>query len=96
LVLRHGSQLLFPLEINTFSYANFSECNAPDCQLAFGPGCDGNKVPAGSSTSSIARTKVGSVPYGGAGIYDCGVAGGQLDFGSLPSMKTDVCLQTLP
>ncbi len=50
-------------------------CAAPDCQLQYGTGCDGNKVPAGTSTSSIARPVLGSVPYGGAGIYDCVVPG---------------------
>jgi peptidoglycan/xylan/chitin deacetylase (PgdA/CDA1 family) len=33
--------------------------------------CDGNQVPAGNSTASIARPLLGSIPYGGAGIYDC-------------------------
>lgn len=28
-------------------------------------------MPAGMSTSSVDRTKVGNVPYGGAGIYSC-------------------------
>ena len=46
-------------------------CNAPDCQINYGPGCDGNKIPAGADTSTITRTKVGSIPYGGVGIYDC-------------------------
>ncbi|KAI9892348.1 MAG: hypothetical protein M1814_001549 [Vezdaea aestivalis] len=50
-------------------------CSAPDCQITYGPGCDGNKVPAGGSTSGIARPLVGSQPYGGAGIYDCVVNG---------------------
>ncbi|KAE8450181.1 hypothetical protein EG329_006962 [Mollisiaceae sp. DMI_Dod_QoI] len=47
----------------------------PDCQLAYGPGCDGNQSPSGASTASIARPVLGSQPYGGAGIYDCLVAG---------------------
>jgi peptidoglycan/xylan/chitin deacetylase (PgdA/CDA1 family) len=46
-------------------------CEAPDCQISYGPGCDGNKKPAGADTSSVARPKLGSVAYGGAGIYDC-------------------------
>ncbi|KAK3081743.1 hypothetical protein LTS18_003215 [Coniosporium uncinatum] len=50
-------------------------CNAPDCQFNYGPACDANIKPAGSDTSSVARPKLGSVPYGGAGIYDCNVAG---------------------
>jgi len=50
-------------------------CTSPDCQINYGPACDGNKVPSGVSTARIARPKLGSVPYGGAGIYDCAVAG---------------------
>ncbi|KAL2068366.1 hypothetical protein VTL71DRAFT_16464 [Oculimacula yallundae] len=50
-------------------------CAAPDCQFQYGPGCDANKVPAGASTAGIARPLLGSVPYGGAGIYDCAVPG---------------------
>lgn len=51
-------------------------CAAPDCQLAYGPACDGNQVPSGNSTAGIKRPQIGAVPYGGAGIYDCAVAGG--------------------
>ncbi|KAK6196990.1 hypothetical protein LQW54_011007 [Pestalotiopsis sp. IQ-011] len=50
-------------------------CEAPDCQLSYGPGCDGNSKPTGVNTSTIARPKVGSVEYGGIGIYDCVNAG---------------------
>ena len=50
-------------------------CAAPDCQINFGSGCDGNQVPTGASTATIARPKVGSIPYGGLGIYDCAVNG---------------------
>lgn len=46
-------------------------CSAPDCQFRYGTGCDANKVPPGPKTSNVARTKVGSVAYGGAGIYSC-------------------------
>ncbi|KAI1824409.1 carbohydrate-binding module family 18 [Xylaria intraflava] len=46
-------------------------CSAPDCQINYGPGCDGNQKPAGTDTSGIARPKLGNVPYGGVGIYDC-------------------------
>jgi len=46
-------------------------CTAPDCQLNYGPGCDGNKKPSGVDTSGIARPKLGKVQYGGVGIYDC-------------------------
>jgi peptidoglycan/xylan/chitin deacetylase (PgdA/CDA1 family) len=50
-------------------------CYAPGCDYKYGPGCPDNAVPAGTSTSSITRTKVGSVAYGGAGIYSCVTAG---------------------
>jgi hypothetical protein len=46
-------------------------CNAPDCQTAYGPGCDANKAPSGVNTSSIARTKFGTVLWGGTGVYHC-------------------------
>ncbi|KAK7751312.1 hypothetical protein SLS62_006718 [Diatrype stigma] len=46
-------------------------CLSPDCQLNYGSGCDGNQKPDGVDTSDIERTKVGDVPYGGVGIYDC-------------------------
>lgn len=46
-------------------------CWAPDCQIDFGPGCDGNKNPRGEDTSDVPRPKVGNVPYGGTGIYRC-------------------------
>lgn len=47
------------------------DCQAPDCQFRFGPACDANKIPPGQNTSTITRTKVGSVSYGGVGIYSC-------------------------
>ncbi|KAK3375148.1 hypothetical protein B0H63DRAFT_526423 [Podospora didyma] len=46
-------------------------CSAPDCQINYGPGCDGNKKPSGLDTSGVARPKAGAALYGGAGIYDC-------------------------
>ncbi|KAJ4382155.1 hypothetical protein N0V86_002484 [Didymella sp. IMI 355093] len=46
-------------------------CYSPGCDYKYGPGCPENVTPAGTNTSSIARTKVGSVQYGGAGIYNC-------------------------
>lgn len=46
-------------------------CYSPGCNYKYGPGCSENITPAGASTSTVARTKVGSVPYGGAGIYSC-------------------------
>ncbi|KAN0103372.1 family 4 carbohydrate esterase [Hyaloscypha variabilis] len=50
-------------------------CAAPDCQFLYGPACDANTVPAGNSTAGIARPQLGTIPYGGAGIYDCLVPG---------------------
>lgn len=50
-------------------------CTAPDCQLNYGSGCDGNQKPSGTDTSKIARPKLGRVQYGGVGIYDCVVNG---------------------
>jgi hypothetical protein len=46
-------------------------CAGPDCQLDYGTGCDAFQVPPGPVTSNVARPKLGSVPYGGVGIYDC-------------------------
>lgn len=50
-------------------------CYAPGCNYEFGPGCPDNKTPAGSDTSSVSRTQLGSTPYGGEGIYQCTVPG---------------------
>ncbi len=50
-------------------------CLSPDCQLNYGSGCDGNQKPDGVDTSDIERPKIGDVPYGGAGIYDCEIDG---------------------
>ncbi|KAF2645096.1 glycoside hydrolase/deacetylase [Massarina eburnea CBS 473.64] len=46
-------------------------CYSPGCQYKYGPGCPENITPAGDSTASVARDKLGSVEYGGAGIYQC-------------------------
>ncbi|KAI1213456.1 uncharacterized protein F4807DRAFT_266028 [Annulohypoxylon truncatum] len=46
-------------------------CTSPDCQINYGPACDGNIQPSGADTSTIPRSKVGKVQYGGVGIYDC-------------------------
>ncbi|KAF2735444.1 chitin binding protein-like protein [Polyplosphaeria fusca] len=46
-------------------------CAAPDCLLDYGPGCDANKTPSGASTANVARPQLGSVTYGGEGIYAC-------------------------
>lgn len=47
------------------------DCQSPDCNFEFGPGCDGNKVPGGGSTRDTPRTKLGNQVYGGEGIYSC-------------------------
>ncbi|RYP49182.1 hypothetical protein DL768_005060 [Monosporascus sp. mg162] len=50
-------------------------CLAPDCQISYGPACDGNVRPNGVDTSTVPRPRVGNVPYGGVGIYDCETVG---------------------
>ncbi|KAK8055804.1 Chitin deacetylase [Apiospora rasikravindrae] len=50
-------------------------CKAPDCLFQFGPACDANKVPSGTNTTTLPRSKLGSVAYGGAGIYACAKKG---------------------
>ncbi|KAK8123514.1 chitin deacetylase [Apiospora kogelbergensis] len=71
-------------------------CTAPDCQLNYGPGCDGNKKPSGVDTSGIARPKLGKVQYGGVGIYDCVTNGDiALTFDDGPYNFTDVLLDKL-
>ncbi|KAK6828325.1 polysaccharide deacetylase [Apiospora arundinis] len=51
-----------------------SFCASPDCQLSYGPACDGNQVPPGSDTSRVPRPRFGAVPYG-ASITHCTVNG---------------------
>ncbi|KAJ4377693.1 hypothetical protein N0V83_000522 [Neocucurbitaria cava] len=46
-------------------------CYSPGCQYQYGPGCPDNAIPAGTNTSTVTRTKLGSVAYGGDGIYGC-------------------------
>ncbi|KAK0737018.1 hypothetical protein B0T21DRAFT_364242 [Apiosordaria backusii] len=71
-------------------------CSAPDCQLNYGSGCDGNKKPSGPDTSGVARPKFGSVLYGGAGIYDCVTAGDvALTFDDGPYLYTNDLLDKL-
>ncbi|KAK1751690.1 hypothetical protein QBC47DRAFT_433673 [Echria macrotheca] len=71
-------------------------CQAPDCQINYGSGCDGNQKPKGQDTSSIPRPKLGSVLYGGAGIYDC-VKNGDiaLTFDDGPYIYTNTLLDKL-
>ncbi|KAK2038719.1 glycoside hydrolase/deacetylase [Colletotrichum somersetense] len=46
-------------------------CRSPDCLINYGPACDGNQKPTGRDTSNDPRPLLGSIPYGGLGIYDC-------------------------
>ncbi|KAK5167276.1 hypothetical protein LTR04_007397 [Oleoguttula sp. CCFEE 6159] len=58
--------------------------------------CDDNTVPPGTSTSTIARPLLGSVPYGGAGIYDCTVPGTiAITYDDGPYIYTDHVLDIL-
>jgi hypothetical protein len=42
--------------------------------MAYSTGCDGHKQPAGELTAGVPRFKSNpSIPYGGAGIYECKV-----------------------
>ncbi|RMZ71623.1 chitin binding [Pyrenophora seminiperda CCB06] len=50
-------------------------CFSPGCLYQFGPGCPENQTPAGTNTSTIARTKLGNIEYGGNGIYSCSTPG---------------------
>ncbi|KAK3505136.1 glycoside hydrolase/deacetylase [Neurospora crassa] len=71
-------------------------CTAPDCQINYGPGCDGNQKPSGPDTSGVARPKVGKVLYGGGGIYDCVIDGGiALTFDDGPYLYTNDLLDKL-
>ncbi|KAI1503223.1 glycoside hydrolase/deacetylase [Biscogniauxia marginata] len=71
-------------------------CQAPACQWEYGSGCDANKVPAGTNTSTISRPSLGNVLVGGEGIYGCvndGVAALTYDDG--PSAYTSDLLDLL-
>ncbi|KAI0132879.1 hypothetical protein BJ170DRAFT_264509 [Xylariales sp. AK1849] len=72
-----------------------SFCGAPDCQLSFGPACDGNQVPTGQDTSSIPRPTFGNVPYG-VSISHCSVNGKvALTFDDGPYIYTSELLDIL-
>lgn len=71
-------------------------CAAPDCQINYGSGCDGNKKPDGVDTASVSRPKVGKVLYGGAGIYECVTTGDiALTFDDGPYLYTNDLLDKL-
>ncbi|KAI1877616.1 hypothetical protein JX265_003624 [Neoarthrinium moseri] len=70
-------------------------CSAPDCQLSFGPACDGNQAPTGSDTSKVPRPVLGNVPYG-VSISHCTVNGKvALTFDDGPYIYTSELLDTL-
>lgn len=48
-----------------------AHCYSPGCDYKYGPACPENITPKGTNTSSIPRPKVGSIPYGGTGIFKC-------------------------
>jgi len=50
-------------------------CDAPYCQYKYGPACDDNATPAGTDTSTVPRPVLGSIEYGGAGIWNCSKPG---------------------
>ncbi|KAK4044010.1 hypothetical protein C8A01DRAFT_43171 [Parachaetomium inaequale] len=71
-------------------------CSAPDCQINYSTSCDANQKPAGADTSTVARPKLGSVLYGGGGIYDCVKAGDiALTFDDGPYIYTNDLLDKL-
>ncbi|KAF2461186.1 hypothetical protein BDY21DRAFT_383901 [Lineolata rhizophorae] len=49
----------------------YEYCWSPQCQFEYGSGCDTWDVPSGETTENVERAKIGSVFYGGAGIYSC-------------------------
>ncbi|KAK3357418.1 hypothetical protein B0T25DRAFT_449731 [Lasiosphaeria hispida] len=71
-------------------------CNAPDCQINYGSGCDGNKKPTGEDTFGVPRPKLGTTLYGGAGIYECVKVGDiALTFDDGPYLYTNDLLDKL-
>jgi len=55
-----------------------------------------NQKPAGADTSGVARPKLGSVLYGGAGVYDCKRTGDiALTFDDGPYLYTNDLLDKL-
>jgi peptidoglycan/xylan/chitin deacetylase (PgdA/CDA1 family) len=57
--------------VSGFCGTTDNHCYSPGCKYKYGPKCAENNPPAGSNTSSISREKIGSVPYGGDGIFRC-------------------------
>jgi peptidoglycan/xylan/chitin deacetylase (PgdA/CDA1 family) len=46
-------------------------CVAPGSLFDFGDAADANVLPSGGSTRNTPRLKLGTVSYGGTGIYAC-------------------------
>ncbi|KAH6892600.1 hypothetical protein B0T10DRAFT_483971 [Thelonectria olida] len=75
--------------------SNEDYCDGSSCQLDYSDGCDTFKKPSGSSTASIARPKIGSVPYGSI-ITKCAQAGAvALTFDDGPYIYTSEILDIL-
>ncbi|KAF1811657.1 glycoside hydrolase/deacetylase [Eremomyces bilateralis CBS 781.70] len=75
---------------------NSSYCSAPNCQYQYGSGCGTNEKPSGPDTFNTDRPHLGSVPYGGAGIYHCTVPGTvALTYDDGPSIYTNAVLDLL-
>ncbi|KAI5465418.1 hypothetical protein BGZ63DRAFT_103798 [Mariannaea sp. PMI_226] len=70
-------------------------CSGSDCQLDYSDSCDTFFGPGGESTESIARPKVGSVPYGSI-ITQCTESGViALTFDDGPYLYTEAILDVL-
>lgn len=48
-------------------------CQAPDCLIDYGSGCDALTTPAGESTLNVARDRIGQIPYAYEPIFNCKV-----------------------
>ncbi|KAF2431388.1 chitin deacetylase, partial [Tothia fuscella] len=72
-------------------------CHSPECQLDFGPACDGNRGPSTSSTLGVPRSKVNNgIEYGGAGLFKCTVPGVvAITYDDGPSEFTPLILELL-
>jgi peptidoglycan/xylan/chitin deacetylase (PgdA/CDA1 family) len=66
-----SAQPLLPILIYTDCGTTANHCYSPGCDWKYGPGCPENQHPEGQNTSSIPRPKLGSVSYGGTGIWKC-------------------------
>ncbi|QSS53029.1 chitin deacetylase [Histoplasma capsulatum var. duboisii H88] len=48
-------------------------CQAPDCLIDYGSGCDALRTPDGESTLSAPRDPLGKIPYANQPIFNCKV-----------------------